>query len=108
MVLMVIPTGELPLRDRILIHILMVKDGRKTELTGPYQLTTKGIIEALSVSRVTILLALHDLIRDGLVSAESRHPVPDGRRQSIYELTPKGYIEAKELYSRLKAQRLLP
>lgn len=98
------PSGELRISQRVIVHL-----SRQPRLTygelAPFEVSQGGMTKALHVAQPALAKVLHRLIDGGAVLELKLHVKGQPQRLKVYQLTAQGEAIARDLRSRIAAQR---
>ncbi len=89
-------------RERILIHLLRYSSKRLDDYMAPRALTQDGIGEAVGVGRNNVPREINKLIKDGFVDYIKAHVNGFRNKRTVYFLTTKGIMKAKEIMEKVR------
>jgi hypothetical protein len=93
------PADGLRLSQRVLVH-LSTQGTLDAYETAPASITQAGIATALGVRQSNVANSLGRLVSSGQVAEGMRHVRGQARRLKVYQLTPQGQMQARELRGR--------
>ena len=80
---------NVPVQDRVMLHLFENDDQADRYLVGP-ELTRPGIAESCALHPPNVSRTMRDLLKKNLVSEHTRNIKGDERRQKTWQLTDEG------------------
>ncbi|HZY69863.1 MAG TPA: hypothetical protein VFF67_02650 [Thermoplasmata archaeon] len=98
------PSGELRISQRVIVHLSRQPRLAYGEL-APFEVSQGGMTKVLHVAQPALAKVLRRLIDGGAVLELKQHVKGQPQRLKVYQLTAQGEAIARDLRSRIAAQR---
>ena len=97
---------NVPVQDRVMLHLFENDDQADRYLVGP-ELTRPGIAESCALHPPNVSRTMRDLLKKNLVSEHTRNIKGDERRQKTWQLTDEGREKIQAIKQKLSGIQVI-